>query len=115
MPPMICSNDEVDRLLRSVDPVDRGALEVDSVADARNALRDVVACEALVGHANDGWHRGGSRVRPWGRGRRRFAVLVASVTGLAAAVFAANALLPQQQRGSEERSFGPARHRPRLF
>lgn len=108
MPPMICSDDEVDRLLRSVDPVDRGALELDSVADARNALRDVIAREALVGHAHDGWHRGGSRVRPWGRGRRRFAVLVASVTGLAAAVFAANGLLPQQQRGNEERSLGPA-------
>jgi hypothetical protein len=108
MPPMICSDDEVDRLLRSVDPVNRGALEVDTVADARNALRDVVAREALVGHPRDGWHRGRSRVRLRGRGRRRFAVVAASVAGLTAAFFAANALLPQQQRGSGERSFGPA-------
>jgi len=108
MPPMICSDDEVDRLLRSVDPVNRGALELDTVADARNALRDVVAREALVRHPRDGWHRGRSRVRLRGRGRRRFAVLAASVAGIAAAVFAANALLPQQQRGSGERSFGPA-------
>lgn len=108
MPPMICSDDEVDRLLRSVDPVARGALELDSVADARNALRDVVAYETLVGDANDGWHRGRWRVRPQDRGRRRFAVLAASVTAFAAAVFAANALLPQQQRRSGERSFGPA-------
>jgi hypothetical protein len=50
MPPIICSDDEVDRLLRSMDPVNRGALELDTVADARNALRDVVAREALVGH-----------------------------------------------------------------
>lgn len=107
MPRMICSDDEVDRLLRSVDPVDREALELDTVADARNALRDVVANEAKVAYPSAGWRRGRSRVRLRGRGRRRFAVLAASVAVLAAAVFAANALLPQHQRGSGQRSFGP--------
>jgi hypothetical protein len=95
MPPIVCSDDQVDRLLRSVDPVNRGALELDTVAYARNALRDVVAREALVGYPRDGWHRGRSRVRMRGRGRRRFAVLAASLAGLVGAVCAAHALLPQ--------------------
>jgi hypothetical protein len=104
-------DEEIDRLLASLDPLDRGVLFVEGVESARDALGDAIVREArgsartrvAVGGRALGVER---RPRPLRRARsRRLALLGAVVGVLAAGVLVVGALLPTG--GSDDAQLGP--------
>ncbi len=96
----VFSDEDVERLLKLVDPLDRDVLSAESVESARDVLGDAIIREA----------RRTSRPRPprsrrRRAGRRRLAVSGGVVATLAAGVLIAAALLPAG--GSDDAQLGP--------
>ncbi len=94
----LSSDEDVERLLKSVDPLDRDVLSVESVEYARDALGDAIFREAR----RSGRSETSLRLRA---GRRRLALSGALVAVLAAGVLTATALLPTG--GTHDAQFGP--------
>jgi hypothetical protein len=117
----LSSDEDVERLLKLVDPLDRDVLSVESVESARDALGDAIIREARrSGRPGSSQHasrsRGVAEGRAWGverrrrslrrrAGRRRLALSGAVVAALAAGVLTAAALLPTG--GSHDAQLGP--------
>ena len=96
----VFSDEDVERLLRLVDPLDRDVLSAESVESARDALGD-----ALMREARRAGRAGPPRSVRRRAGRRRLALSAGVVAVLAAGVLIAAALLPAG--GSDDAQLGP--------
>lgn len=115
------SDEDVERLLKLLDPLDRDVLSVESMESAPDALGDAIIREARrsgrPGSSQHAWRsRGVSEGRSWGverrprslrrrAGRRRLGLSGAVVAALAVGVLSATALLPTG--GSHDVPLGP--------